>query len=381
MILKKIDYYEFDNQPNYWSLKDVSLEKINLLVGKNATGKTRTITAISWLGNMIAGLQPMLLNSGNYEIAFQNNGGVLYEYSLYIAKQKVLSEKLIINGDEKLVRDENGIGTIFADELKQKIKFQIPQNQLVVVSRRDAIQHPYLAELSNWADGLRFYAFSSQLGKDTGFTTNDIIHLTVDPRDTNAVAALFAKGEYEFSEDFRNRIISAMKEIGYELSDIGVAHNPNIPLLIPNTTLFQMIYVIEKNSLAAIFQPEMSQGMFRALSLIIQVIYNTFKKCSTTILVDDIGEGLDFERSSNVINFLMETAQTNDIQIIMSTNDRFVMNNVPLEYWQVIQRTGGECRVYNCRNSAQIFDDFKYTGLSNFDFLSTDFINGQKDDQ
>jgi len=62
----------------------------------------------------------------------------------------------------------------------------------------------------------------------------------------------------------------------------------------------------------------------------------------------------------------------------MSTNDRFVMNNVPLEYWQVIQRKGGECRIYNYQNSKDIFDEFTYTGLNNFDFLATDFINSEK---
>jgi hypothetical protein len=61
----------------------------------------------------------------------------------------------------------------------------------------------------------------------------------------------------------------------------------------------------------------------------------------------------------------------------MSTNDRFVMNNVPLEYWQVIQRDGGKCKIFNYKNSKEKFDDFEYTGLNNFDFLATDFINSE----
>jgi AAA15 family ATPase/GTPase len=122
----------------------------------------------------------------------------------------------------------------------------------------------------------------------------------------------------------------------------------------------------------------MSQGLFRALSLILQITYNTLKKISTTILIDDIGEGLDFDRSSRLIKLLIEIAEKNDnIQFIMSTNDRYVMNNVPLEYWQLIQRKGGECRVFNYQNSKEKFDEFKYTGLNNFDFLATDYINSE----
>jgi len=59
----------------------------------------------------------------------------------------------------------------------------------------------------------------------------------------------------------------------------------------------------------------------------------------------------------------------------MSTNDRFVMNNVPLEYWHIIQRSGGHCKIYNYENSKGTFDNFAYTGLSNFDFFTTDFTS------
>jgi hypothetical protein len=58
----------------------------------------------------------------------------------------------------------------------------------------------------------------------------------------------------------------------------------------------------------------------------------------------------------------------------MSTNDRFVMNKVPLEEWCLLQRNGNHVRVRNYQNSKAAFDRFKVTGLNNFDFLATDFI-------
>jgi hypothetical protein len=51
------------------------------------------------------------------------------------------------------------------------------------------------------------------------------------------------------------------------------------------------------------------------------------------------------------------------------------MNKVPLEYWQLIQRNGGVCTVRNIKNSKADFDEYQYTGLSNFDILTTDFFN------
>jgi hypothetical protein len=221
------------------------------------------------------------------------------------------------------------------------------------------------------------YAFGSPLGKDSGFSTISINQLVVDPRDPNQVAGLYAKGEQEFHLEFKERIMADMKKIGYELSDIGVAANPNLVVPVPNGMHFNMIHLSEKDSTAILFQPDISQGMFRALSLIILMTYNILKKLSTTILIDDIGEGLDYDRSSGIIKLLSTLADNNDIQLIMSTNDRYVMNNVPLEYWQVIVRKGGECKVHNYKNAKKKFDEFEYTGLSNFDFLATDFINSE----
>jgi AAA15 family ATPase/GTPase len=375
MILKNIDYHEFDGEQNYWALKNLTLGRINLLVGKNATGKTNTITKITWLGNMLSGLQPQLLLSGNYYAEFAD-GNDVYKYHLQISRQNIVLEKLKINDEEKFIRFDTGIGEIYADELKRKIRFQLPPNQLVLVSRRDAIQHPYLKKLLDWANGMRMYEFGSLLGKDSGFSTININQLIVNPRDPNQVAGLYAKGEHEFADTFRKRVTSCMKEIDYDLVNIGVAPDPNIILPVPAGGHINMIYISEKNSSAVLWQPDISQGMFRALSLIIQITYNTLKNLSTTILIDDIGEGLDFDRSSRLINLLIEIAENNDnIQLIMSTNDRFIMNNVPLEYWQVIQRKGGECQVFNYRNSKEKFDEFEYTGLNNFDFFRTDFLN------
>ncbi len=57
----------------------------------------------------------------------------------------------------------------------------------------------------------------------------------------------------------------------------------------------------------------------------------------------------------------------------MATNDRYVMNHVPLQYWSVVQRDKNRVKVYNYLNSQELFEEFKYTGLANFDFFSTDF--------
>ncbi len=114
--------------------------------------------------------------------------------------------------------------------------------------------------------------------------------------------------------------------------------------------------------------------MFRAISLIIQLNYLKLTREPSCILIDDIGEGLDYERSCHLIKLIMDKAENARFQLIMATNDRFVMNEVPLEYWTVLHREGKRCRVFNIKNSKEKFEEFRFTGLNNFDFFSSDYL-------
>ena len=372
MLLKKFNYSEFDEKPMAWSISGMDLASVNLLVGKNAVGKTNTITRIFWLANLISGSQSQLINSANFFAEF-DDCGIVFEYTLRIAENVILNEQLRVDGIEKFIRSNDGTGTIFAVELNSDMKFQIPNNQLVVVAKRDAIQHPFLESLAAWAEGVRFYPFSTDLGQNVILQTNDVNNIIISKdqtKDTNSVIALYIKGEKDFPVEFKERIISAMKDIGYDLEDVGSIsiseYHPLAPVL---------LYIVERsNPNLQIIHQMMSRGMFRAFSLVIQVTYNTLNNISTTILVDDVGEGLDYERSTNTIKVLMKLMDCTDCQLIMSTNDRFVMNSVPIENWQVIHRDKGACKVYNYDNAKEQFDEFRFTGLSNFDFLATEFV-------
>ena len=39
----------------------------------------------------------------------------------------------------------------------------------------------------------------------------------------------------------------------------------------------------------------------------------------------------------------------------------------------MIERKSGLAKLHNIHNSKEIFDDFKFTGLNNFDFFATQF--------
>ena len=191
-------------------------------------------------------------------------------------------------------------------------------------------------------------------------------------KDSNQAVIIFQKGKAKYGSDYVQLIVDDMKKIGYELEDILIQEMG----WIGNKRALSGISVKEKELAAMTYHHEISSGMFRALSLIIQLNYSLLASLPSCIIIDDIGEGLDYIRSTALIELLIKKVEdtTRNVQLIMSTNDRFVMNSVPLKYWSVIRRFPHKAKFYNYRNSKPLFDEFEFTGLSNFDFFSSNYL-------
>jgi energy-coupling factor transporter ATP-binding protein EcfA2 len=372
MRLESVKYSEFRGTEQEWTLEELRLGDRNLVVGKNATGKSRVLNIISSLAGNLAGVKAPGL-SAHYEVAFSNDGRSLI-YELKYEQGQVVREKFKVEEKVLLNRGGDGEGTIWADELKEEIRFQTPPSQLAAVARRDTIQHIFLEPLHDWASSLRHYYFGSPLGKDNFAVFVEKGAPKFDERDPNAVVALYRQADKEYEGQFKDAIISDMRTLDYDIADVGLRPPLSIRFAgLPGELVG--LYLKERDLPGITDQHSMSQGMFRALSILVQVNYSRMAKKATCILIDDIGEGLDFERSCRLIDLLRKRAEESSIQLILSTNDRFVMNHVPLEEWSFLQRQGGHVRVRNYENSRDVFDEFKFLGLSNFSFLELDFIS------
>ncbi len=368
MQLESISYAQHEKKPEEWGITDFSFGNINLIVGKNATGKSRTLSVIRALGNLVSGEIKLTFKSGNYKAIFNKEGDKL-TYILKYEDKKVIEEKLFVGSDIKLDR---GNGRIYAVEKKEFMKFQVPSSDLACVNRRDNVQHPFFENLYNWGKNLRHYLFGTQMGKDHyEIFLKDREEENLNLKDTSKMIAIFNKGKKEHPINFVDNVKADMANIGYDLDDIYTGLPLSATFEGPFEQLLQVILVKESDLKGKTDQFDMSQGMFRALSLIIQLNYSLLANIPSCILIDDIGEGLDYERSSSLIKLLIDKAKMSSVQLIMSTNDRFVMNNVPLEYWSVMRRFPNESKIYNYRNSRKKFEDFELTGLSNFDFLTS----------
>jgi AAA15 family ATPase/GTPase len=385
MHLKSIQFCRFKGEINEWSIegktidgqvkRDLTLENINLIVGKNASGKTKTIDAIRYIADLISGDTKLSkqvyfsdYQTADYQLNFDDNGKHI-EYKLDFKEGKIIQEILSVDHQEKLNRAE---GKLWYEGAQSMLDFQTDDN-ILAVSKRDKKQHSFFEKLYRWGKNLSHYRFGRALGKNTWVRDINAIKDSdeISLKDSDDVIEIFVQGERKFHQPFVRAILEDMKTIGYNLKTIKAGKVKNLPILAYGLNVQE----IDLEDVTE--QKEMSQGMFRALSLLVQLNYSLMSKIPSCILIDDIGEGLDYDRSKSLIELIIKKSKGSAAQVIMTTNDRFVMNNIPLIYWSAIQRLPKKSIFYNYQNSKETFDEFTYTGLNNFDFLKTEFyING-----
>lgn len=386
MKLDQFEYISNRGEPNEWRIDGCQLGNINLIVGKNASGKSKIVRVIYLLSELLCdggklGNRPT--RKYEWHLLFDKDSEHQTEYFITIENGYITQEKLKIGEKIFLQRDKTGEGRIYAKELDKDIRFQTPKTELAVVKRRDTIQHPFLEDIYKWSSSLRFYEFGTQLGKNTIATlppTTELLKAKTDAKDCDHVVGIFVLGKREHSE-FTQRIIDDMNRIGYQIAKIETKVpsffksniSPPENLDEDSDNLPKFLYVQEDGLKSVTEQSEISQVMFRALSLFIQINYAILSDQPSCIIIDDIGEGLDFQRSSAIIKLLIEKAKTGLVQLIMTTNDENIMNGVPLEYWSVIERQPGVAKLHNYSNSPEQFEQFKHIGLNNFDFFASEY--------
>ena len=84
-----------------------------------------------------------------------------------------------------------------------------------------------------------------------------------------------------------------------------------------------------------------------------------------------------YEKAKKLVKLVFDKCQNSDIQVIVTSNDSFLMDAVDTKYWNILKRNGKTVTAINNNNSKDLFRRFRLTGLSNFDLFSSDFIQQQ----
>ncbi len=361
MRLKTLAYTQkpYKNGINPWELESLPLSEYNLIVGKNATGKTRIINVIHNLARLIQ--YPQLVFNGEWSTCFINDLNQELKLIIELRDGKVIKETLSIDGIEKLIRTESA-SKIYSETILDWQDISPPNDRLILHVRRDKNEFPFLEDIVSWANGVRGFGFAN--------TSPNLIEIPGNPFNLTSLNAVPSALD-NISISQLKKVLKQLETVGYILESASTSLIEGLP---PN---LKMVLLKEQGIAYPLNQFEISQGMFRAFSLLIIIEFLKSNGSIGSILIDDLGEGLDFERTKKLAEIIFGSKIGSKIQFIATSNDSFLMNAVPLTDLTILYRTTHKVKCLNYSNSSEKFEEWQQLGLNNFDLFSSNFLLSQ----
>lgn len=347
MILKSFKYSTIN-----WQLDGLSLGMANLIVGKNSSGKSRTLHA---LGNVKSLLSQRYSKEDKFnfdsEIVFIDSKARELSLTLSIAGQKVFKEILKVDGIVKI--DRNGpSGKIEDDSVNP------PEDMLLMHVRRDVAKYDYIEEIISWAE-------------------ETVIRSFIDS-DSPSQSELFDIVS-KFTPEMKIDIINMAKKVGFPIQKFDTFDNIFTDFRKESSNSdsdgFTIKYIIlnEKN-VGYLMMKDLSSGMYRTILLLILIEQLRNLDHPALLALDDLGEGLDYSRATKVGKLLFEVCAEHGVQLIATSNEEFMMNIVDISNWNILVRKGRIVKSINSSICPEEFENFKFMGLNNFDFFTSQFL-------
>ena len=346
MILSSFAYKE-----QGWELTELShLQSVNLLVARNATGKTRTIRALQNVTSFLQ-MKQTFMNIRSFEATLKfgkvENPNWKMDYSFKINEGVVEKEELIVNGAVLIKRTK-------AIAKYENKRINPPSEKLVVQIRRDKDLYPEIELLMLWAEGVTAVSCS-----DINPFTILVVGNLIKPYNFSYLVDALSPSEMK-------KVLSTAKELGYNIASIKT---------LEATRGIRIVQLKEISISNELVDMQLSSGMLRTLYLLCFVSIIKHNKNLSLLLIDDMGEGLDYRRSTNLGKIVFDDCALNGLQLVASSNDAFLMDVVDIANWQILRRKGNKVNTINQALNPELFRKFRMTGLSNFDLFSSDFID------
>ena len=343
----------FSYSSENWVLQKIDLQEVNLIVGMNGTGKSNTLFHIDYFIDGIIKESDMtsFSNKSKWNVELNIDDLNIYQYEIHsISKddeELIKNEKLLLNKKTLIERNKNE-SKIYSYLTNSFDKVNPPLDTLVIHSRRDTKAYPYAEAIFDWSKNITYLNFTQ------------IDELLIKRYKIFVPEILFKLGKTN-----QENVLLNFNKIGFNISKLEHRINNG----------YHHLMVHEKGFKSPLNYQELSEGMLRALCLLVFTEYLISKGESATLLIDDLGEGLDYIRATELGKMLFKLCEENNIQLIATSNDSFLMDVIDIDCWNVLHRKGKVVSSINIVNNPKLFEDFRYTGLSRFDFFSSDYID------
>lgn len=354
MVIKYFSYKDLNAQ---WELSQMTFEEFNLLVGISGVGKTKILTSLLGLKNILEGADP---NGVEWEIGF-NIGSDHFVWKGAFEHLKGFKYLHPRASDDELAKHlrENG----------PKLRYEsLTGNDLPIIERDTSsflFNGKEMPRLPSQKSGLHLLAEETGLGEISAhfsrlfFTDNTGQHQDHFgpifaafeegyPEKYISLAQLRNSKEtistklwicfYCFPKEF-SRIESLFKSAFPQVESVSFRTREDADILGGMVSQLPIVHVKERLVETWISEESLSAGMMRTF---IHLAELSLCPDGSVILIDEFENSLGV----NCLDFLVDEMLHSDreLQFIITSHHPYILNNVDMKYWKIISRKGGKVR-------------------------------------
>jgi predicted ATPase len=358
-----------------WSFDEVNFDRVNLLVGDSATGKTRFLnTVIHFMQQIVA---EKMIFSGDWDTDFEIEGQN-YQYKLLIKSSKTMeSEKEVLH--EELINKTSGISLLKRNDdtftWKEKELPRLSRNiSAISLLKNENELKPIYSNLRRVV-ARRFFGDELNQNFQIGALSPDKIKRIINAKD--------AQNLLNEKIDFHNKmnLLNLLDPVMY--AQICALYKTAFPYILecsiqPFSKLFPglplplqapVFCIRERKVDAWIPVNDISSGMQKLFLLILDVF---LMKDSGILLIDEYENSLGV----NAINFLPDLIHniSDKCQFIITSHHPYIINTIPIENWYVFHRDGLEVRI---KTGKELKEKYKHSKQEQFvQLLNDPFYTG-----
>ena len=327
----KLESYSVDEKKGtsqYWSMDEITFDRYNLIIGKNATGKSQLFNRLNFLRCLHEqdGQTPSIITDVHSKITFKNtkSGDEIF-YEVIISPGHEVREK-IENKTKKIILF-NSDSKEFYNEKTNKIEHRliVKKHSVTKLIADDIDKYPTIKQIGDFFAGIKILRTDRYDPSSLSLSRHQLVP-DDNLRNLGSVVLLWKDQKPELY----HRLLNTFKTFFFEIKDFTDVPKANLPIL----------GFIEKNVTEVFDQTECSMGMLRILGLIALSISEDPKtgKVPSLLMIDEIDKGLDYENVGLIIEYVKE--QSSESQIIFSSHSPITCNFVEPHFWRILSRQG-----------------------------------------
>jgi hypothetical protein len=344
--MKILTYSYEDGTKNGWVFDKVNLQRINLLVGASASGKTRLMNTIFNIAlYAVSGVEK---SSGKWDVAVEQDGA-LYHWTIEIGSQSGTENGVV---RELITRTKGDEHITIVD--RHPDKFLLAGQEMPRLSRTlSAInilrEEPLLEPLFRGFSKIRRRSLDSNVANIYQVIPSSLVTRLEKSKDIDLVFVselglsvhLYLLHRF-FPEVFSKivqqfRLVFPFVETAEVLDIRKIEENYKSTDSSGNLPAFA---IQESHVRKWIAVHDFSSGMKRVLAIITEVLS---LPAGAIYMLDEYETSLGI----NAIGFLPDLldASENENQFIISSHHPYLINNIPVRYWQIFHREGSIVRI------------------------------------